>query len=282
MGRFARGWQMTKQSWAVVKADRSLLVFPVVAAGAGIAASIVFFGAGAGVIAASKNDWIGIPFLVVGLYVLVAIGIFCSVALSACASRALEGHDTTVAEGLAAARSRLDVILAWAGVQLVVGALISALQALLREAGGQIVSALVGGLANLAWTVATFFVIPGIALEGLGPRAALNRSTHVIRERWGEGVSGTAAVGAIVFFAGILPGGLLIATGVGVSSTSAALAVILIVLGAVIVGVAALLQTTIMTVFKVALFRFATEDRVLGGFERPQLETAFRPRRRRL
>ena len=95
-------------------------------------------------------------------------------------------------------------------------------------------------------------------------------------------MSGTAAVGAIVFFAGILPGGLLIAIGVVVSSTSAAFAVILIVLGAVIVGVAAPLQTTIMTVFKVALFRFATEDRVLGGFERPQLETAFRPRRRRL
>jgi Family of unknown function (DUF6159) len=280
MGRFARGWQMTKQSWAVVRADRSLLVFPVVAAGAGIATSIVFFGAGAGIVAASKDDWLAVPFVVAGLYVLVAIGIFCSVALSACASRALEGHDTTIAEGLGAARSRLDVILAWAGVQLVVGALISALQALLRQGAGAVVGALVGGLANLAWTVATFFVVPGIALEGLGPRAALTRSTHVIRERWGEGVSGTAAIGAIVFFAGILPGGLLIAIGVGVSSGSAALAVVLIVLGAVIIGVAALLQTTIMAVFKVALFRFATEDRVLGEFERAQLETAFRRRRR--
>jgi len=35
-----------------------------------------------------------------------------------------------------------------------------------------------------------------------------------------------------------------------------------------------------MSVFKVALYRFATEDRVVGRFERTQLEAAFRPRGR--
>jgi hypothetical protein len=30
-------------------------------------------------------------------------------------------------------------------------------------------------------------------------------------------------------------------------------------------------------VFKVALYRFATEDRVVGRFDRAQLEAAFRP-----
>jgi uncharacterized protein DUF6159 len=279
MGRMARGWALTKRSWAILRADRSLFIFPVIAAVAGIVTAGVFFGAGAGLIAASSADWAGIPFFVVGLYLLVALGIFCSVALSACAARALEGHDTTVGEGIAAARERMGPILAWAGVQLVVGAAISALQALLREGAGQLISSLVGGLANLAWTVATFFVVPAIALEGLGPRAALTRSTHVIRERWGEGVTGSAAIGGIVFLAGILPGGALIALGIAASGTSAALAVVLIVVGAVVLVVAALLQTTIMAVFKVALFRFATEDRVLGGFGRTELETAFARRR---
>jgi hypothetical protein len=280
MGRIGRGWALTKRSWAIVRADRSLLVFPVIAAVAGLLAAVVFFGAGAGLVAASSADWVAIPFVVVGLYVLIALGIFCSVALSACATRALEGHDTTVGEGIAAARERSGAILSWAGVQLVVGAAISALQALLREGAGQLVSSLIGSLANLAWTVATFFVVPAIALEGLGPRAALRRSTEVIRARWGEGVTGTAAIGAIVVVAGLLPGGALVALGVVASSASAVLAVVLIVLGAVVLVVAALLQTTLMAVFKVALFRFATEDRVLGGFDRPELESAFAPRRR--
>jgi hypothetical protein len=36
----------------------------------------------------------------------------------------------------------------------------------------------------------------------------------------------------------------------------------------------------VMSVFKVALYRFATEDRVVGLFERAQLEAAFPPRGR--
>jgi hypothetical protein len=52
------------------------------------------------------------------------------------------------------------------------------------------------------------------------------------------------------------------------------------VLGVLLLVVAGLLQTTIMAVFRVALFRFATESRVVGGFEQAQLESAFVPKRR--
>ena len=54
----------------------------------------------------------------------------------------------------------------------------------------------------------------------------------------------------------------------------------LIVLGAAVFLVGAVVQNTLMAVFKVAVYRFATEDRVLGRFEREQLEAAFRPRGR--
>jgi hypothetical protein len=278
MGRLGRGWQLTKESWAVIRSDRSLVVFPVISGIAGVVTAAVFFGAGAGIVSASDQDWVAIPFVVVGLYVIIAIGIFCGVALSACAARSLEGQDTTVSEGIAAARDRMDVILAWAGVQLVVGALISLIQALLREAGGQIVSAIVGGLANLAWTVATFFVVPVITLEGLRPKEALKRSSSIIRERWGEGVVGAASIGAIAFLVGFLPAGALIALGIAVADSSAGLAAVLIVLGAGILVVAGLLQVTISAVFKVALYRYATAGQVLGGFQQDELAAAFAPK----
>ena len=274
-GRFSRGWQLTKDSWAVVRADRSLVVFPIVSAIAGIVTAGVFFGTGAGIVTATDDDWLGIPFVVVGLYLLIVLGIFCGVALSACAARSLEGHDTTVGEGIAAARGRMRQILAWAAVQLVVGAAISVIQALLREAGGQIVASIFGALANFAWNVATFFAIPVIALEGVGPKEAITRSTGIIRERWGEGVTGSFAIGGVVFLLGLLPAGVLIALGVMAADSSGGLAAALIVVGAVILVVALLLQATIMAVFKVALFRFATDGRVLGGFEQGELEAAF-------
>jgi uncharacterized protein DUF6159 len=282
MGRLGRGWHLAQQSWAVVKADRSLVVFPIVSAVAGIVTAVIFFGAGTGLIAGTKTDWLGIVIAVIGVYLIIAIGIFCGVALSACAARALEGHDTAVAEGIAAARQRQSHIFAWAGVSLVVGGLIMFLEALLREAGGQILASIVGALANFAWSVATFFVIPVIAFEDLGPKDAIKRSAHIVRERWGEGVTGSFAIGGIAFLIGILPAGILIAIGIAAAKSSVALGVVLIVLGALVLVVAVLLQATISAVFKVALFRYATEGKVLGGFEQQELESAFVPRRRRL
>lgn len=41
-----------------------------------------------------------------------------------------------------------------------------------------------------------------------------------------------------------------------------------------------LVQATISVVFKVALLRFATDGRVLAGFEQQELEAAFRDKRR--
>lgn len=282
MSRIGRGWDLTKKSWSVVKADRSLLGFAVIAAIAGLVCAVVFFGAGAGIVLATNADWVAIPLALIGLYVLIAIGIFCGVALASCATLALDGKDTSIAQGFAAARSRLGVILQWSAVQLVVGTLISLLQAALREGAGQIIGAIIGGLANFAWTIATFFVVPAIAFEGLGPKDALKRSTQVIRARWGEGLAGSAAIGAIALLLGFLPAAILIGIGVAVAKSAVVIAAVLISLGVIIMAVTAVLQTTISTVFKVALFRFATQDAVLGPFGREELEHAFAPRRSRL
>ena len=218
MGRIGRGWQLTKRSWAVVRQDRSLAAFPIVATIAGLGVIAIFGAGGAALYSYTDSEPAAIVVLVIGAYVLITVSIFCNVAVSACAARALEGHDTTVGEGFAAARSRFGVILGWAGLQLVVGALISIIQALLREGAGQLLAALVGGLANLAWQVATFFVVPVIALEGLGPKDALKRSLAVIRERWGEGVTGTFAIGGLVFLLAFLPGAGLVVLGFLASS----------------------------------------------------------------
>lgn len=271
-----RGWLLTKKSWSVVRADRSLLGFAVIAAVAGLLCVAVFFGAGAGLVLATAADWLAVPVALIGLYLVVTIGIFCNVALACCATRALDGERTTVGEGLTAAGSRLGLILKWAAVQLVVGSIISLLQSALRQGAGQIVGVIVGGLANFAWLVATFFVVPGIAFEGLGPRQALQRSTALIRARLGEGLTGTTAIGLVAFLVGFLPGALLIGIGIAMAQNSTGAAVVTISIGVLLIALTSLLQTTITTVFKVALFRFATQGAVLGPFDRTELEQAFR------
>ncbi len=279
MGRIGRGWELTKKSWSVVRSQRSLLVFTLISVAAAIVCAAVFFGIGAGLIWITDSPWLGLPLVIIGIYAVIVIGVFCSVGLSACTAHVLAGQPTSVAEGIAAARSRIRQILAWAAVQLVVGALISALQAALRNGVGPLISGIVGGLANLAWTIATFFVIPSIALDGVGPREALKTSTQLIRTRWGEGLVGSAAISIIAFVLGVLPGVILIGLGVAVGASSEILMVLLITLGLLVIAATALVQTTIATVFKVALYQFATESQMLGPFSADELQHAFVPQR---
>jgi Family of unknown function (DUF6159) len=281
MGRFGRGWALAKESWTVVRGDRSLLLFPVVASICALVVAAVFFGAGAGVGTATNSFWAALPLIVLGLYLLIAIGQFSAVALAACATTALDGGQTTFSEGIAAARGRLRLILLWAGVQLIVGAAISALQVLLREAAGNVIGSIIGGLANFAWTVATFFVVPVIALEGLGPREAIERSSAVVRERWGEGVVGAASIGFAVFLIGMLPGAAVVVLGVMLAGSSVAAGVVVIAIGVAVLVVAQLVQVTLSAVFRVALYRFATHGEAPGHFTQEQLQGAFRPKRGR-
>lgn len=43
MGRISRGWALTKQSWAVLKNDRSLVVFPLLSAIFAILAAVAIW-----------------------------------------------------------------------------------------------------------------------------------------------------------------------------------------------------------------------------------------------
>ncbi len=281
MGRFKRGWTLSKQSWAVVKSDKSLLAFPIISVVAAIITMIIFFGGGAAIAVATGSPWGALPLVIIGGYLLTVVGVFASVALASCATEALEGRDTTVGQGIRAARGRMKLIFAWAAVALFVGVLISIIQGLLEEVVGGLASAIIGGIAGVVWAVATFFVIPVIALEGLGPKEAIKTSAHVVKERWGEGVVGSSAIGLITLFVAILPAFAVMFLGFVLLGSSAVGGGLLITIGVLVFVIALLFQTTIMAVFRVALYRYATEDQVLAGFDREALESAFVPKKKR-
>jgi hypothetical protein len=279
-GRISRGWALAKQSFAVLRADRSLLLFPVIATPAALAAAAIVMGPGVALYAADRQEAFLIVFGVLTLYALTFVAVFFNTALAAAAARSLGGADTTGGAGLSAARSRLRVIAAWALVQTVVGIVISAIQ---EVAGDSIVGRILAGLVNFAWSAATFFVIPVIALEGVGPRDAFKRSVSLLRDRWGEGVVGTASVSGVVFLIALLPIAALGVPGVMLLSDGGTEVVggVLLGLAAVVLVVAMLVGGTANAIFRVALYRYATDGAAPGGFQAGQLESAFAPKRRR-
>lgn len=279
MGRFRRGWELAKESWAVLRADRSLLMFPIVSAIAIMGAAAILIGPGTALYANGSKPG-GIVLWALAAYVLTFIGIYCNVALAAAASQALDGHDTTLRTGFSVARQRTGVIAAWALVALVVGAALQALEVLLSESpAGRIVGAIVSGLLGAAWSIATFFVVPVLALEELGPRAALTRSISVIRARWGEGFVGGGSITGLVFLCAVLPALIIGAIGVSLTGSSPAGGGVLIGIAAVIIVAALIVGSTLSAIFRVVLFRYATDGTTASGFDRATLDQAFVPKR---
>jgi hypothetical protein len=278
-GRFQRGWALAKQSFRVLRDDRSLLLFPIISIPVALVGTAIVMGPGIALYTADNQEAILIAFGVVTLYVLTFVTVFFNVALAAAASTSLAGDDSSVGEGLRVARGRLGVIAAWALVQTVVGVIISAIQGATNES---VVGRILGGLVSFAWSAATFFVVPVIALEGVGPKEAFKRSVSVLRERWGEGVVGSASASGIVFLVA-LPA--LLALGVGgyalINSGQDVAGGVLLALAGVVLVVAILIGGTVSAIFRVALYRFATDGTAVGGFDPAQMQAAFAPRKRR-
>ena len=55
----------------------------------------------------------------------------------------------------------------------------------------------VAGLFGLAWTVATFLVVPVLVSENVGPVDAVKRSAELLKRTWGENVVGNVGIGFV-------------------------------------------------------------------------------------
>src|SRR6266571_3086696 len=109
MKRIRRGWALTKNSWALLNGHRELVRFPLYGGIATIMLGLVFLGPGAFALG-STTYGIGIPLIVIGIYVLSVVGIYFSVGLAACADLIFRGEDATVGDGMALATSRFSQI----------------------------------------------------------------------------------------------------------------------------------------------------------------------------
>jgi Family of unknown function (DUF6159) len=273
MKRIRRGWALTKKSWALLNGHRELVRFPLYGGIATIILGLVFLGPGA--FALDQHTYgIGVPLVVIGLYVLSVVAIYFSVGLAACADLLFRGQDATYSDGVAVANSRFTQICGWAALSTAVGLVIGVL-----ENQGGAIGDIAGRLIGMAWSLITFISVPVIAIEGTGPLETLKRSGALFKQRWGQQITGNIAIGGIVFLIGFLPGVLLIAAGVIIWPSAGFVGALLLVIGALVVCVALLISKALSGIFGVALYRYALEGEVVGGFTQDDLESAVRPKR---
>lgn len=135
---------------------------------------------------------------------------------------------------------------------------------------------IVADIAGAVWAIATFFVIPVLAMEGTEPIDSLKRSGAIVKARWGEGATGAVTIGVVTFLLNLL---IVI---VGVVGAVFLFAANLPVLGGSVLALAvtaviivSFVSTALNQIFRVALYQYAVTGSTSGGFERELLHSAF-------
>jgi hypothetical protein len=273
MKRIRRGWALTKKSWGLLNSHRELVRFPLYGGIATIVLGLVFLGPGA--FALDQHTYgVGVPLIVIGIYVLSVVGIYFSVGLAACADRIFRGESATVGDGMAVANSRFGAICGWAALSTAIGLVVG-----LLESQGGTLGEIAGRLVGAAWSLVTFLSVPVIAIEGTGPLDTLRRSASLFRERWGQQITGNLAIGGAVFLLGVLPALALIVVGFVIWPSTGVGGGALVVIGALILCVALLISKALSGIFGVALYRYALDGEVVGGFTQDELESAVKRKR---
>jgi hypothetical protein len=279
-GRIARSWRLTKASWRVVRKDRAILVLALLSTLLGAIGVAVIFGvAGIGSSGAHGHRHLAdgrvVVVALILAYPLMFISTFFNTAIAAAASAGLQGRRLSLGQALAVPASRVAQLAAWALLATIFGVVLEQLARRLPLAG-----AIVARLIGLGWSIASLFAIPILALEGGSAPHALKRSTALVKQRWGEGVSGNIIVAAwtLVVF---LPLVLLFIVGIAATSHAPAARIAVFALGAAAFVALSALSGVVRQIFAVALYRYATDGDSTGPFREQDLRAPFSRRRGR-
>ena len=219
----ARGWAISKLSFGVIWRDPELLVYMFISS---IMLGLTIFAGALPGIGYERQmpmfDWAmttdpdtgetmaTVPYLG-WIFITYALGatfvVFWNCAITYSAHMRLTDGDPRFMTGISAAMRHLPTIVAWGIITGIFGILMR----LIRDAAAnsknpamQVVGAIFAFIAETAWWITTFFIIPMIVLEGKGVRDAFNSSKGLFVKTWGENITSSLGVGLIGFLLVIL------------------------------------------------------------------------------
>ncbi|HYM40341.1 MAG TPA: DUF6159 family protein, partial [Thermoplasmata archaeon] len=203
--------------------------------------------------------WLSVLLFVLYYVVTFFVGLFFNAAIIGAATIRLNGGSPTLADGLRIARENVKRIFLWAVFAATVAMILRAIQERLGFIGKFII-----GLVGIAWSLATFFVVPVLIYEKLGPWAAVKRSAHIFKSTWGETLVGGFSMGAIFVLLG-LAGLLAPLLGFVVGGIlGLVVGIVVLVVYWIILGLVASAANSILIA---ALYRYATTGKVAEDFQ---------------
>ena len=275
--RIRNSWELVKASAGVLRADKELVVFPILSAIVMLIVTASFFVPAilAGLIdsvlvgeAQVAGAVVGFLFYLVQYFVI----FFTNSALVGAALIRLRGGDPTVGDGLRIALSHSGAILGYALIAATVGMILR----WLSERAGTI-GRIVVGLVGLAWNIATYLVVPVLVMEEVGPVDGVKRSVELLKRTWGEQIVGGVSIGLIFGLLSLL----VIVAGIPVIVLAANLESIGLIVGVIAVEIVILLllgliNSTLSGIYTAAVYQYAVTGETGGYLSAEMVQGAFR------
>ncbi len=275
--KISNSWELVKTSASVLSKDKELIIFPVISGIALFLVSLTFllpmFLSDILKSFSENFDILGIIILFLFYIVQYTVMFFFNTALVGASMIRLNGGDPTVRDGFRIAFSRMGPILGYALVAATVGVILKTVSERSKGLGRALIS-----LIGLAWNIATFLVVPILAVENVGPFEAIKRSVVLLKKTWGEQIVGNLGLGAffgLITFLTIL---IFVGAGVGLSiwlKTALPGILIGIALVLVLVGIG-LVQSTLNGIYTAAVYQYATGAQLTSDFKPELVQEAFR------
>lgn len=248
MVSFGRNYELMKMCFGVLRKDKEILWFPVMA-GVLLCIVVLLFVFSFFAYPAFFVELIVLAILVIPVLA-VFLGVFFEAAVVGCATIRLRGGDPRIRDGLRIASENSWPLLQWAIIIVIVGVALAIVRAILNKLTGKSrgfafptglsqlcrasvdpqlsirsmnesrvgIGDIVAGGLGIAWSAATFFVIPVILYEELSSFEAIKRSGEIIKSVWGETLILSLGIGVVFVFIGMLGGLGLIFIGAAVGS----------------------------------------------------------------
>jgi hypothetical protein len=272
-------WALVKASAGVLRADKELIVFPVISGFVQLVVLASFF---LPMLLAGFFD----SFLLGGIQGIGLLGglafyavesfvvLFANSALIGAAMIRLRGGDPTVGDGFRIAIKHVGAILVFSFFSGTVGLILRIL-----ARGGKGLGRLGAAIGGLAWNMVTYLVLPVLVVEEIHPVEAIIRSATLLKKTWGEQIVVNLSTDAVFGLPKLLLIGLIVLVvfqGSTFGSTVIfALVIALLVVAFLLLG---LIESALKGIYVAAVYRYAAQGEVGGFFSEEVVKGAFRPK----
>jgi hypothetical protein len=264
------GWKLTNSSFAVLKKNKQLIIFPIIT---GFSLLLVFGSFVTAMLAGTGwnldalepgNSGSGYYVLLFVYYVVnYFVIMFFNTALIHCARLYFKGEEADISKGINFSLKRIGVIFTWSVIAATVGTILRMIQ---DKAG--LIGKIVVGLIGIVWSIGTFFVLPIIAYEDIGPIDAVKRSANLMKQKWGETLTATFSFGIVQFLALLAAALPVILIGVFING------VLAVVIGVLYVLTMLAVMSAVRTIFIAAVYE-TVNNRPVKEFEIDTLDGLF-------